>query len=63
MSVRKNMKWVRNIFICAPKGHKVKDLDEKEYGVKYVTNADILGEENVPNFNSHSLELFTHKIK
>lgn len=62
-SVRKYMKFIRNIFICAPKWHRIKNIDEKKYNIKYVTNEEILGEENCPNFNSHSLELFTHKIK
>lgn len=61
-SVRKNMPWVRDIIICSPKWHRVKNLDEKKYGVRYVDNQVILWEENCPNFNSHSLELFTYKI-
>lgn len=63
MSVRKNMSWVRDVYVCAPKNHVIKDFDADKYWVKYVTNEDILGEENCPNFNSHSLELYTHKIK
>ena len=62
-SVRRNMTWIRNIFICTPKNHKVKNLLEKKYNVKYISNEEILGEKNCPNFNSRSLELFTHKIK
>lgn len=62
MSIRKNMSWVRDIIICSPKEHRVKGLDIKKYNVRYVDNEVILWEENCPNFNSHSLELFTHKI-
>jgi hypothetical protein len=62
-SVRKYMLWVRNIYVCCPKGHKIKNFDLKKYGVKYISNEEILGKENCPNFNSHSLELYTHKIK
>ena len=36
---------------------------KKKYGCKYITNEEILGKENCPNFNSHSLELYTYKIK
>jgi len=61
-SVRKNMSWVRNIFICSPRWHRVQDLDTEKYNVHYVDNQEILWEENCPNFNSHSLELFTYKI-
>jgi len=62
-SVRKYMKWVRTIYVCAPKWHKIRSLDEKKYNVVYISNEEVLGEDNCPNFNSHSLELFTHKIK
>lgn len=61
-SVRKNMSWVRDIIVCSPIWHKIKNLNTTEYGVKYVDNEVILGEENCPNFNSHSLELYTYKI-
>lgn len=61
-SVRKNMSWVNNIFVCAPKGDRIKDLEAKKYNVIYVTNEEILWTENCPNFNSHSLELYSHKI-
>lgn len=62
MSVRKYMSRVRNIFICAPQHHRVHGLDADKYNVTYVSNADILGDQYCPNFNSHSLELFTYKI-
>jgi len=62
-SVRKNMDWIRNIFVCSPKWHRIENLDEKKYNVLYVDNEEILWEENCPNFNSHSLELFSYKIK
>ncbi len=62
-SVRMHMTWVRNIFVCAPEGHRIKNLNTEKYNIRYVSNHAILGKENCPNFNSHSLELFTYKIK
>ena len=29
-SVRQNMKWVRNIFVCIPKWHRIINLNQKE---------------------------------
>ena len=63
ISVRKNMSWVRDIYVCSPKNHRINNFYPDKYWVKYITNEDILWEENCPNFNSHSLELYTHKIK
>jgi hypothetical protein len=36
------MKWVRNIYVCAPKDHKIKDFDSDMYNVTYVSNEEIL---------------------
>lgn len=62
LSVRKHIPWVRDIIICSPKWHRVPNLDTEKYSIRYVDNEEILGEENCPNFNSHSLELYTYKI-
>lgn len=61
-SVRKNMDWVRKIFVICPKGHIIPNLDVKKYNVIYINHDIILDKENCPNFNSSSLELFQYRI-
>ncbi len=61
-SVRKNMAWIKEIYILTLKNHKIKNIDEKRYNIKYITVDKILNNENYPCFNSSALELFQYKI-
>ncbi len=59
--VRKNMPWVRNIYILLARESQKKDWMIEE-GIKVVYHREFIPEEFRPTFNSCTIEMFLHKI-
>lgn len=59
--VRKNLPWVRNVYVLLARDSQRQDwMDDEDVTIVY--HKDFIPEKYLPTFNSNTIEMFLHKI-